>query len=425
MQVVKFSLFKLSLILSLSCGYLFIQNSAIAAVPDEVQAIFDANCRSCHNDGNQSGTLSLEDAQTSEDELVNMVANCSNNNELLVDPGEPNNSILYLKLQPNPNCGGVMPQPPAALLSAADLNVIFDWIVSIGPAAQFGLIQMEQTAVTVPETDTSVTLTVNREIGSMGAVTVDYTVSSLGADNAEDETAGSTEDPSDYVAAAGTLTFADGETSQTIVVVLTDDDVFEGTEVFSVTLSNPGGGAVLGGAVQTKVTITDNEFDNQPGTFFFERANYDVSEADGSLDITVNRSFGAAGQIMLDVNSTDGSALSGGDYQTVSSTLVFEEGIRNQTFTITIVDDAIEEQGESFTLSLSQPSDGDLLGGAQTTTVNISDDDAANANPPPPPPPASDPTPEEEAEYEAAGSLIYLLLIAGIVGFIRLKKRRK
>jgi len=424
MQVVKSSLFKLSFILFLSCGFLTTQNSVFAAVPDEVQAIFDVNCRSCHNAGNQSGTLSLEDAQTSEDELVNMVANCSNNNELLVEPGEPDNSILYLKLQPNPNCGGVMPQPPAALLSAADLNIIFDWIVSIGPAAEFGLIQMEQTAVTVPETDTSVTLTVNREVGNMGAVTVDFVVSNLGADNAEDETAGSAEDPSDYVAATGTLTFANGETSQTIVVALTDDDVFEGTEVFSVTLSNAGGGAVLGGAVQTKVTITDNEFDNQPGTFFFERANYDVNEADGTLDITVNRSFGAAGQIMLDVNSADGSALSGGDYQTISSTLVFEEGIRNQTISITIVDDAIEEQGESFSLSLSQPSDGELLGGAQTTTVNIADDDAANANPPPPPPPPA-PTPEEEAEYEAAGSIFYMLLIAGMLGFIRLKKLPK
>ena len=426
MQVVKSSLFKLSFILFLSFGFLIIQNSVFSAVPDEVQAVFvNNNCLTgCHEGANPSGFLSLEDAQTSEDELVRVIADCSNSDELLVDPDNPEASILYLKLQANPDCGGVMP-PGGPLISATDLNTILDWIISIGQSEEFGLIRVAETAVTVAETENSVAVTVNRNLGMTGTVTVDYVVSNLGADDAEDETMGSAEDPSDYVAATGTLTFVDGETSQDIVVVLTDDDVFEGGEVFSVTLSNAGGGAVLDGAIQTKVTITDNEFDNQPGTFFFERANYDVTEADGSLDITVNRSFGAAGQIMLDVNSTDGSALSGGDYQTVSSTLVFEEGIRNQTFTITIVDDAIEEQGESFTLSLSQPSDGDLLGGAQTTTVNISDDDAANANPPPPPPPASDPTPEEEAEYEAAGSLIYLLLIAGIVGFIRLKKRRK
>jgi len=427
MQAVKSSLKKLSLLTTVILGCLFSHTRLFAAVPDEVQAVFvNNNCLNCHAGAIPSGGLSLDNAQISEDELVNMVANCSINNELLVDPGNPDVSILYLKLLPNPNCGGVMP-PGGPLVSTADLNTIFDWIVSIGPAAQFGLMTMEQTAVTVQETDMSVILTVNRELGTMGAVTVDFVVSTLGADNAEDETAGSTEDPSDYVAQAGTLTFANGETSKDIVVVLTDDDVFESTEVFSVTLSNTSGGAVLGGASQTKVSITDNEFDNQPGTFFFERVSYTVNEADGTLDIQINRSFGAAGQITLDVASSDGSALSGGDYQTISSTLVFAEGERNQTFSVTLVDDAVEEQTESFTLSLSQPSDGELLGGVQNTTVNIADDDAANAG-------GGGTggtgggtggtgggtvTPEEEAEYEAAGSVFYLLSLLCLIGVVR------
>ncbi|GFM18767.1 hypothetical protein PO1_contig-033-21 [Mycobacterium sp. PO1] len=59
----------------------------------------------------------------------------------------------------------------------------------------------------------------------------------------------------DYVAATGTLTFAPGETSKTISVVVLGDTVAEGTESFLVTLSSPTG-ATVGDGTGTG-TITD------------------------------------------------------------------------------------------------------------------------------------------------------------------------
>ena len=58
---------------------------------------------------------------------------------------------------------------------------------------------------------------------------------------------------------AGTLTFLNGVTSRTITVPTKADTLLEGAETFTVTLSNPGGGATLGAPAAAVVTIVDDE----------------------------------------------------------------------------------------------------------------------------------------------------------------------
>ncbi len=50
---------------------------------------------------------------------------------------------------------------------------------------------------------------------------------------------------SDYTAVSGTLTFAPGETSKTIVVSVNGDGLREGNEIFTVNLSNVLGAPVV------------------------------------------------------------------------------------------------------------------------------------------------------------------------------------
>nr|AFI78505.1 serine proteinase precursor protein [uncultured bacterium ws156A7] len=78
-------------------------------------------------------------------------------------------------------------------------------------------------------------------------VTVDYATSN--------GTAGA---GSDFTTVSGTLTFAPGETSKTIIAPTIDDGAVEGEETFSVTLSNATGGATIddGDGV---ATISDND----------------------------------------------------------------------------------------------------------------------------------------------------------------------
>jgi uncharacterized delta-60 repeat protein len=92
-------------------------------------------------------------------------------------------------------------------------------------------------------------LTVNRTGGATGTVTVDYTTSD-----------GTASAGADYITTSGTLTFLDGETSKTISIPILDDGTLEGgTETFSIILSNPTGGASLGGITKSVVTIKDDD----------------------------------------------------------------------------------------------------------------------------------------------------------------------
>jgi hypothetical protein len=70
--------------------------------------------------------------------------------------------------------------------------------------------------------------------GASGTITIDYATSN-----------GTAIAGQDYAAATNTVTFLNGETSKTIFVPLTNDTQDEAAETFSITLSNPTGGAFL------------------------------------------------------------------------------------------------------------------------------------------------------------------------------------
>src|SRR5207244_8930642 len=91
-------------------------------------------------------------------------------------------------------------------------------------------------------------VTVTRANGSVGSVTVNYATASGTA------TAGS-----DFTATSGTLTFADGETSKTVNIPVLEDAAYEGTDTFTLSLSNPTGGATLGARSTATIAIFDDD----------------------------------------------------------------------------------------------------------------------------------------------------------------------
>jgi len=100
-------------------------------------------------------------------------------------------------------------------------------------AAGAPVIHFSQPNYQVLENLGAMTMTVTRSGDTTGTATVDYqTVDGAAVQKA------------DFEYAAGTLTFGPGETTKTITVLLNEDAVVEGTEKFSVSLSNPSGAAL-------------------------------------------------------------------------------------------------------------------------------------------------------------------------------------
>ena len=121
------------------------------------------------------------------------------------------------------------------------------------PAAVNGAVPLLSVAdVTVTEgTDAEAEFAVTLVPAATETVTVDYATSD-----------GSAEAGMDYTETSGTLTFNAGETSKTVRVSITDDDVEDSGETFTLTLSNPSGAAF--GDAEATATILNDEGDAAP-----------------------------------------------------------------------------------------------------------------------------------------------------------------
>ena len=169
------------------------------------------------------------------------------------------------------------------------------------------------------------------------------------------------------------MTFADGQTAASFTLALTDDLLVEGTETAVFTISAPTGGATLGTSTTSTLTLADNDV---AGLVQLSASNYQVDEAAGTLTVTVTRTGSTASPGTVDYATAAGSAGSD-DYTPTSGTLTFAAGQTSATFTVAILQDALAEGPESFTVSLSNPTGGAALGSPTTAGVLILDETAA------------------------------------------------
>jgi Calx-beta domain-containing protein len=189
-----------------------------------------------------------------------------------------------------------------------------------------------------------------------------------------------TEAGNDYTGRSGTILFAPGETSSTVVIPVLGDVASEADETFTVTLASPGH-ATLGNATDT-VTILDN--DPLPTSVpIFDVA--DVSEHEGAsgtstLTFTVTRGDDTASAVTVDYAISDGTASATSDYTVLSATgtLSFAGGQTNKTVDVTVLGDRKLEHNEMLFLTLSNPSAG-ALNDPQGTGTIVNDDTKTTA----------------------------------------------
>ena len=182
---------------------------------------------------------------------------------------------------------------------------------------------------------------------------------------------------SDYTAPSGSFSVAVGQNTVTIPVAVTDDSVTsEGSETVILTLSY-GSGYELGSRTVHTLSISDN--DGTPTASFNTSSATIMEGPNKSQSVRINLSPAPSSSITLSY-SVGGSATAGSDYNTLSGEKTVAAGSTSTTITIYIIDDTIEDTGETLILTLSSGT-GNTVGSPSTFTLTITNDDGPSSTP--------------------------------------------
>jgi hypothetical protein len=228
-----------------------------------------------------------------------------------------------------------------------------------GVVASPGTLQLSTNFISQGEGNGSFNLTVTRTNGSTGTVSVDYATAD-----------GTATAPVDYTTTSGTLVFNNGETSKSISIPIVDNNIPEGSHSFTISLSNPTGGAVLGNVTKASLSIQDNDLPTLSIS--------DVSQAEGNIGttvftFTVTSSNAITNDVLVKYSTADGTGTAGSDYQSLSGTLTIPAGQTSNTITVLVNGDTTAEADETFSVNLSSPNDA-VIGRAKGTGTILNDD---------------------------------------------------
>ena len=228
-----------------------------------------------------------------------------------------------------------------------------------------------------------VTFTLTLVGQSAGDVTVDYATGEAGLLDlftARQGLAGATENE-DYAGTSGTVTFTSGQTTKTVTVQVTDDDVSEDTEFFGFRINSPQGADLRG---QRSEDVADvGLLDDDARGVAIDPTSIGLHEpASGETAVagsyTVNLNSRPTDTVTVTIGGGDPAVSLSGDTLT-NNQLTFTTTNWNmaQTITVTPVKDD-NAAGETVTLTHTV-SGGDYAGiAADSVTVNLTDSDTRN-----------------------------------------------
>ena len=171
------------------------------------------------------------------------------------------------------------------------------------------------------------------------------------------------------MATSGELSFAAGQTSRTVTVLVNGDTLDEANETFFVNLSSP-----------TNVAIADGQGSarSQTTTPLPSLSVNNVTVAEGNTG-TVAATFTltlapASGRtVSVDYATADVTAIAPGDYTAGSGTVTFAAGETTKQVTVLVNGDTLDESNETFTVNLSNAPNATIADSQGVGT--ITDDD--------------------------------------------------
>ena len=224
-----------------------------------------------------------------------------------------------------------------------------------------GTVAFASATVSQSEAGPAAILQLVRTGGVTGAVsvTVNLTTGTAGA--------------ADFTTTSVVATFADGASTTSVNIPLTNDTIFEGDETFTATLSAPTNGAVLGAPASTTVTILDD--DAQPTVTVGPASVTEGNAGTTPMTFTIALSNATTKDVTVLVNTANGTATAGSDYTALVNQLVtIPAGSTSKTVVVNVIGDTTPEPNETITLTISAPTNA-TLGAPTTNTGTITNDD--------------------------------------------------
>jgi uncharacterized delta-60 repeat protein len=221
----------------------------------------------------------------------------------------------------------------------------------------------------------SIQFLVERNVGSLGTLDVQYATTNGTATNGVD-----------YIGVTNTLHWNSGDiSSRPVTVSLLNNGSIGGSKYFGVSLFNGSLNGITNSTVLGMVTnavLTINN-DNNYGTFQFSSPTYAVNEAsNGIATITVTRGGSVLSTATMSFATADGTAHAGTNYIATNGILSFVQGQSAATFSVRILNDGVVDPFPFFfNVVLSNPSVGAVLGSPTNAQVNILDAQAFNRPP--------------------------------------------
>ncbi|KAM9393782.1 adhesion G-protein coupled receptor V1 [Pholidichthys leucotaenia] len=257
-------------------------------------------------------------------------------------------------------------------------------IIMAASDSPHGVFSFTQYQINTTEEEGMVNVTVNRAFGSMDSVWVVFETSSNTANS-----------PADFASASGRLLFTPGQTSQHITLLIQDDSLPEGPEIFFLNITE----VMLVNASEVDYTVRESGLqqdqppaigsipslsvvilknDNAEGVLEFmqEYVNITVEEDVGTLLIPVVRRMGLYGVVSVHFISRGLSASPDLDYILNDGSVTFIQGQNTSFINVTVIDDFDSENAEIFEVLLVGATGGAVLGSSHVMRIIIGKSDS-------------------------------------------------
>lgn len=223
--------------------------------------------------------------------------------------------------------------------------------------SETGYVSFDTAVSTVNESDGTFSINVYREGNITGPLTINV-ATQVGSASADD-----------FTGIEQVVQFEKNQNIAEIQVAINDDAVEEQDESFSIVITAQDEN--LGSITAHTVTIEDN--DQVTGVIGFSESEVEVDESVGEVSIVLTRTGGDAGVRLVTVSAYENTAnLS--DFAFTTQHVEFADGETSKSVLVSISEDTLEENTESFMLLLTSDNP-DAVSASNEVFISILDND--------------------------------------------------